>query len=116
MKFLRLFGAMTVLIMLVNGSNPGFGAEIKSKQNTASKALAWKKQATDNCKGKARYFAPTLKVELAIMMKVPKAQVEDAFCTRLVNAVASGRITEADFAKAKGSGNLAAFVRALKGY
>lgn len=116
MKFLKLFGAMVALAMLVGGCNPGFAAQLKAKQGAAEKDVALKRQTIDGCKGKARYFDYTLKVELALLMKVPEAQVEDAFCTRLFNAVAAGRITEADLVKAQRSGNLAAFVRALKGY
>jgi hypothetical protein len=116
MKLLKPFSAMVALAMLVGGCNPGFAAQLKAKQGAGEKNAVLRRQAIDSCKGKARYFNHTFKMELAVMMKVPKAEVEDAFCTRLANAVADGRITDADLVKAQRSGNLAAFVRALKGY
>jgi len=114
MNSLKLSGAMVALCMVLSGCNAAAQKDFEIGQALLRKDAAFRKELTDECNARTRVTGRSVKIEMALLMKVPEAQATTTFCTRMVNGMAKGRISHADFIRAKRDGNFAAIVRALK--
>lgn len=62
-------------------------------------------EAMQDCLAQARYWRPSQRSKVAGYMGVSQARAPRLFCQRLINALASGRITNKDVAKFRVSGS-----------
>jgi outer membrane murein-binding lipoprotein Lpp len=98
MKIVKRFGAAIVGAALLAGCTSLSEGEFNTLQ-TALGSPAAKRQVIKECLADERVTPATQKNTYAAIMNVSPANYETAFCNRLFNALARGKITYSDYRK-----------------
>ncbi|WP_217577580.1 hypothetical protein [Mesorhizobium sp. GbtcB19] len=116
MRFNMRFGAVLLGAAMLAGCTSVNEGQWKTTQAVMQGSPAVKRQLVAGCIKRLGSMAPTDRQAVATLMNVSAARVPSAFCSRYLNAWASGRFTYRDF---QGLGSSTAdksrFVRVLQG-
>ncbi len=104
MKTTLRFAAALVGVSLVAGCSTMTEGEFNTMHTVLEGSPATKRQAIKDCIARERSISQADKNTYAAIMNVSAARYETAFCNRLMNALASGRITYADYVKLSSPG------------
>lgn len=114
MKFLKLTGAMIALGVVLSGCNTMSQTSYENMQE-ALKGASFRQQVTKQCTSEMSAKNKTHRESLAAVMGVSLPKMPSVFCTRVVNAMANGRINYADYVASKNNGNASKVIRVIQG-
>ncbi|NGN42460.1 hypothetical protein G6N74_15430 [Mesorhizobium sp. CGMCC 1.15528] len=114
MNSLKLTGAMAALCVVLSGCNTMSQTSYENMQE-ALKGASFRQQVTKQCTSEMSAKGKTHREGLASVMGVSLRQMPSVFCSRVVNAMANGRLNYADYVASKNKGNASKVIKVIQG-
>ncbi|MGB8818923.1 MAG: hypothetical protein WCC66_13480 [Rhizobiaceae bacterium] len=100
---------------LVSGCNTVSESEYKVGQAALSESPSAKRYVLQECIAETRPGSASEQKELAAFLKVPQSKLTETICRRVVNAMASGRMSYADYRKIVTTGDSPKLLKIIQG-
>jgi hypothetical protein len=111
------FSVMAAMLAatLVSGCNTVSESDYKLGQAALAESPTAKRYVLQECIAENRKNSAAVQKEVAAFLKVPQSGVAETVCRRVVNAMANGRLTYADYRKIMTNGDNPKLLKIIQG-